>query len=344
MKNETGHRDIDKGLSKLGEGDVVYTFGQMRYLTGNGNTEDGLYFYHGNHLSSTQVITNLFGNITQQVLYAPFGEVITEHNAYWHNGLVPDYLFNAKELDEESGMYYYEARYYAPPTFISRDPLFEMYPTISPYAYCNNNPVKYIDPDGKEIVIVVGNKSYKYDGVGLVDKYGIDYMPLKGSYEYKVLNDLKKLANSKHKIIRERLNDLVKSEHVHKIENTANGDYNAPDPPGTGGASNPKTGSGSRTYYNPDRKKFGEEYLDGTLYSSTGVLAHELLGHGWDNNYGLRSKEETNNGILMNEVNAVNIENLIYGELKLNKRTKYKGETIPTDLLDTYFTEKPVIE
>jgi RHS repeat-associated protein len=61
---------------------------------------------------------------------------------------IPRYLFNAKELDEESGMYYYEARYYAPPTFISRDPLFEKCPFMSPYAYCNNNPVIYIDPDG----------------------------------------------------------------------------------------------------------------------------------------------------------------------------------------------------
>ena len=40
------------------------------------------------------------------------------------------YAFNAKELDEENGMYYYSARYYAPPTFISRDPLFEKYPTF----------------------------------------------------------------------------------------------------------------------------------------------------------------------------------------------------------------------
>ncbi|MDD2622559.1 MAG: RHS repeat-associated core domain-containing protein, partial [Bacteroidales bacterium] len=55
----------------------------------------------------------------------------------------------AKELDEENGMYYYSARYYAPPTFISRDPMFEKYPSISPYTYCSNNPVKLIDPDGK---------------------------------------------------------------------------------------------------------------------------------------------------------------------------------------------------
>jgi RHS repeat-associated protein len=84
------------------------------------------------------------------VLYAPFGEVITEYNAYWHNGLVPDYMFNAKELDEESGMYYYEARYYAPPSFISRDPLFEKKPFMSPYAYARNNPVIMIDPDGRD--------------------------------------------------------------------------------------------------------------------------------------------------------------------------------------------------
>jgi RHS repeat-associated protein len=96
------------------------------------------------------MITDINAKVVQQVLYAPFGEVITEYNAYWHNGLVPDYMFNAKELDEESGMYYYEARYYAPPSFISRDPLFEKYPTMSPYAYCANNPVKYIDPDGRD--------------------------------------------------------------------------------------------------------------------------------------------------------------------------------------------------
>jgi RHS repeat-associated protein len=82
------------------------------------------------------------------VLYAPFGEVITEHNAYWHNGLLPDYMFNAKELDEESGMYYYEARYYNPPIFISRDPMFEVRPYMSPYAYCSNSPINRIDPTG----------------------------------------------------------------------------------------------------------------------------------------------------------------------------------------------------
>ncbi len=67
----------------------------------------------------------------------------------WRN--MPKYSFNAKELDEETGMYYYEARYYRAPTFTSRDPLFEKYFWMSPYAYCANNPVKYVDPSGREI-------------------------------------------------------------------------------------------------------------------------------------------------------------------------------------------------
>ena len=46
-------------------------------------------------------------------------------------------------------MYYYEARYYKPPVFTSRDPMFEKYFWMTPYAYCANNPVKYVDPSGK---------------------------------------------------------------------------------------------------------------------------------------------------------------------------------------------------
>jgi RHS repeat-associated protein len=74
--------------------------------------------------------------------------VISEYNAYWHQGKIPDYQFNAKEMDEESGMYYYSARYYAPPVFISRDPLFEKKPWVSAYAYCSNSPVMRVDPSG----------------------------------------------------------------------------------------------------------------------------------------------------------------------------------------------------
>ncbi len=64
------------------------------------------------------------------------------------NEVIPKYSFNAKELDEETGMYYFEARYYRAPTFISRDPLMNEKPWLNPYHYCSNNPIGRIDPTG----------------------------------------------------------------------------------------------------------------------------------------------------------------------------------------------------
>ena len=67
---------------------------------------------------------------------------------YGYNATLPKYAFNAKELDEETGMYYYEARYYKPPVFTSRDAMMEKKPWLSPYHYCSNNPVGRVDPSG----------------------------------------------------------------------------------------------------------------------------------------------------------------------------------------------------
>lgn len=77
------------------------------------------------------------------------GEVfIEERNNIWNT----PYLFNAKEFDEETGLYYYGARYYDSrlSLWMSTDPLEEKYPNISSYCYSNNNPIKYIDPDGND--------------------------------------------------------------------------------------------------------------------------------------------------------------------------------------------------
>lgn len=62
-----------------------------------------------------------------------------------------DYKFNGKELDSETGMYYYGARYYTPELsiWLSVDPKSDNAPNFSPYSYCFHNPVKLIDPDGK---------------------------------------------------------------------------------------------------------------------------------------------------------------------------------------------------
>ena len=107
------------------------------------------FYYHPDHLGSSSYITNLDGEVSQHIEYVPFGEVfIEERNNTWNT----PYLFNAKELDEETGMYYYGARYMDPQNsmWLGVDPLTEKYPNLTGYCYTNNNPVKYIDPTGTD--------------------------------------------------------------------------------------------------------------------------------------------------------------------------------------------------
>ena len=125
-------------------------------------TPDDIFYYHTNHLGSTAYVTDQNQTVTQGFLYAPFGEITTEYAPLWQNGTLPKYSFNAKELDEETGMYYYEARYYKPPVFTSRDAMFEKNYTISPYAYCINNPVKFIDPNGLDTFVFDKNGDYSH--------------------------------------------------------------------------------------------------------------------------------------------------------------------------------------
>ena len=107
------------------------------------------FYYHPDHLGSSSYITNLDGEVVQHIEYVPFGEVfVEERNNIWNT----PYLFNAKEFDEETGLYYYGARYYEPriSLWISTDPKQESYFAFSSYVYCGNNPLIYIDPNGKE--------------------------------------------------------------------------------------------------------------------------------------------------------------------------------------------------
>lgn len=114
------------------------------------NYENLQFFYHPDHLGSSSFITNLEGEVVQHIEYVPFGEVfIEERNSVWNT----PYLFNAKEFDEETGMYYYGTRYYEPrlSLWMSTDPMEEKYPDYSTYIYAAQNPIAYSDPTGMEI-------------------------------------------------------------------------------------------------------------------------------------------------------------------------------------------------
>uniref|UniRef100_UPI003AB72F33 RHS repeat-associated core domain-containing protein n=1 Tax=Coprobacter fastidiosus TaxID=1099853 RepID=UPI003AB72F33 len=108
------------------------------------------------------------GEVVQHIEYVPFGEVfIEERNSIWNT----PYLFNAKEFDEETGLYYYGARYYDPrlSLWISTDPFIvtnKFYSdnikeninggvynpfNLNAYTQCWQNPIRYKDDDGNAI-------------------------------------------------------------------------------------------------------------------------------------------------------------------------------------------------
>ena len=129
------------------------------------------FYYHPDHLGSSSYITNLDGEVVQHIEYVPFGEVfVEERNNIWNT----PYLFNAKEFDEETGLYYYGARYYEPrlSLWISTDPMQEKYPNVSGYVYCLNNPILFKDPDGKDVYMFIETKGTGHTFIVVKDKKG----------------------------------------------------------------------------------------------------------------------------------------------------------------------------
>jgi len=106
------------------------------------------YFYHNDHLGGVNVITDVGGAWCQRNEYDPWGSVSKQ------NGTCdPTHRFTGKDLDPETGLYYYGGRYYDPEIsrFISPDPFVpepDNPQSLNRYSYVLNNPQRYIDPSG----------------------------------------------------------------------------------------------------------------------------------------------------------------------------------------------------
>jgi RHS repeat-associated protein len=132
------------------------------------------YYYHSDHLGSAQTVTNYAGAVHERLEYTPYGELWID----WRSDTAPEdatpFRFTGQILDPETGLYYYGARYLDPKTsrWLGVDPAMGeyvpapgqdvsklsgmggVYNTINLhcYHYAGNNPVKYIDPDGRSPV------------------------------------------------------------------------------------------------------------------------------------------------------------------------------------------------
>lgn len=132
-------------------------------------SQSGSYFYLKDGLGSVQAITTDSGNLVQRNIYSSFGKLLkTVDSAGLESTTIRTaYAFTNREIDEETGLYYYRARFYDPGTgrFLTADtdPGQLMSPPTfnSSYVYSLNNPANRVDPNGrmsflKSLTIVIG--------------------------------------------------------------------------------------------------------------------------------------------------------------------------------------------
>ena len=109
-------------------------------------------YYHADHLGGTNLLTDAFGVVKELTEYEPFGS-LSRHEKYGDDESTAWYYFTGKPLDDETGLYFFGARYYNPVIgrFITPDTIVQSPgnpQTLNRYSYAGNNPVNHIDPSG----------------------------------------------------------------------------------------------------------------------------------------------------------------------------------------------------
>src|SRR3989344_4469787 len=120
----------------------IYANGQRVAKRVNGE----MFYFHNDHLGSAAVVTDSQGNIVEEKRYDPFGMELAG------SGKIG---YNSKELDRDTELNYYGARYYTADfgRFTTPDTVkgqLENPQSLNLYAYTLNNPMKYVDPSGNQ--------------------------------------------------------------------------------------------------------------------------------------------------------------------------------------------------
>jgi RHS repeat-associated protein len=148
-----------------GSNTTVYPFGHYKVVNGTtvtkyyfansgrvaertGPAATDVYYYHPDHLGSSNVVSNSVGTEVKATLFYPYGSTRTETGT---KEIIHKYT--GKELDSSTGLYDYGARYYDPAFmhFITADSIVPNYAdpqSLNHYAYVRNNPIKLVDPTG----------------------------------------------------------------------------------------------------------------------------------------------------------------------------------------------------
>ena len=214
--------------------------------------------YHQDALGSTAVISNRDGSLTARYQYDAFGNVQTETGQAESN----DFTYTGHERDQASGLIYAKARYYDPQLglFLSRDP-FEGYDntplSLHRYLYAYQNPMKYVDPDGRE-AILIGNpyaaplaageqiytSSERVGEIVVSEITGVDHSNARENLTNRMLN----VFGDFYQRQLESIGTLFVAEDPVNLGTTL--EHDLPDMSPTGYEANPEAGR-AKTYQNP---------------------------------------------------------------------------------------------
>ena len=302
---------------KNGAIDKILFDGGYAQVTSGGSTSSSFtfFYYNKDHLGNNREVTTMRAGVKQVTNYYPSGAPFVESSTSSNPDCQP-YKYNGKELDRMHGLdtYDYGARQYY--SILGRwdriDRFAEKYYNVSPYAYCANNPVKYIDPDGNKIRIykrdqkqVLNYINKLAQGTFAVDKNGYLFLAkssnTKGFSKTYTESLVRAIDNNKNTIniyvddyyIDER---NKKQDISQKGEGTTKEYYDGKIVVVISGKS-----------YNKLVDKDGNSISDKPEY----ILAHEIAGHAEP-----RLNKKKNGKV----VNAVKIENIIRRETNEKER------------------------
>ena len=245
-----------------------------------------MHFYVKDHLGSNRLVVDGNGNIEEVNHYYPFGALMGDRCGVSRN----NYKYIGKELDTMYGwnMQDHEARWYDPIVgrWMATDPLQEKYANVSSYGYAVNDPIRFIDTDGKviklpkgttyeQIFIVLGNIQ------NLTDDKIVFSTQKDGSIKIKIAYMRNGTKSAGTRLI-QRINSSKRIMTINITSKTADGNSEIDDNPTN--AINGK-GSNVNVYFNPNSNpqiptlnaKTGR--VNGEKRPAHVGLAHELI-HG----------------------------------------------------------------
>jgi RHS repeat-associated protein len=250
-------------------GNIIYENGTLkRILIDGGYIEGGVYHYYlSDHLGNNRVVTDASGTVVQKNHYYPFGMAFAE-TPVAEQGKQP-YKYNNKELDLMHGLNLYDndARFYDPtrPGTLTPDPHAKKYPWISPYAWCANNPLRFIDRDGRDVK-PIGDEALKMIHNTLT-KEDIKFVRLdtNGNIDRDFLNSHKSESGNYN-----ALSELVNSDILTEV--SLGNSYSFMDNNG-----NMQTAKMSYQSADPEFADIDGSTLNGTTTGEAGLMGQTLL-------------------------------------------------------------------